>query len=105
MSYKDTFIQVAADCPLTHSVVPVAKGDKKPLHVLQYELLIQHPYTYTHEDLIFEVYVRQHALSADEIQMRRLRFATPYSKKASLACGHPCSRRSMAGAHITTTTA
>jgi hypothetical protein len=84
MSYTDTFIRVATDCPATRGVVPVARGDRKPVHVLQYELLSEHPYRYTHEDLLFEVHVRHKAIPADEreARVREIRaelFAKPHS--------------------------
>lgn len=89
MSYKDTFIQVAPDCPVTSAVTPVAKGDRKPVHVLQYELLTAHPYTYTHEDLVFEVYVRQQGLSPEEVEARRAELWDSLFQR-----GHPCMRAS-----------
>jgi hypothetical protein len=58
MSTIDTFIQVAEDCPVRTGVVPTARGEAKTVAVLQYELLSQHPYGYTHEDLLFAVHVR-----------------------------------------------
>lgn len=58
MSYTATFIQVADDCPVRSGVVPRAKGEAKSIALLQYELLSEHPYRYTHEDLVFEVHVR-----------------------------------------------
>lgn len=89
MSYKDTFIQVAPDCPATYAIVPVAKGTNKPVHVLQYELLTAHPYTYTHEALVFEVYVRQQGLPPHEVEARRAELWTELFQK-----GHPCLRAS-----------
>jgi hypothetical protein len=53
MSYTDTFIKVADDCPVTQSEVPVSRNDKKPMHVIQYELLTERPYHYNHQELTF----------------------------------------------------
>ena len=47
MNYQETFITIAPDCPVDHSIVPIAKGDAKPVHLIQYELLTKHPYTFT----------------------------------------------------------
>jgi hypothetical protein len=90
MSYKDTFIRVAADCPATSSVVPSAKGESKPLHLIQYELLANHPYTYTHEDLIYEVHVRHKAIPEEEIKARGAEIRAELFQKS-----HPCLRASM----------
>lgn len=90
MGYQDTFIQVASDCPETCGVVPVAKGDHKPVHVLQYELLSAHPYRFTHEDLLYEVHVRHKAVPDEERPLRAQEIRTEL-----LAKPHPCLRASL----------
>jgi hypothetical protein len=89
MSYIQTFIQVSADCPVRKSEIPVARRDAVPAHVIQYELLTRHPYQFSHEDLVYEVYVRQkgipsQVLATDAAKVR----AELFSK------GHPCLRAS-----------
>lgn len=71
MNYQDTFITVASDCPVDHSIVPTAKGDARPVHLIQYELLTRHPYTFTGEELIFETHVQRLGLSAAEVKAQR----------------------------------
>lgn len=71
MNYQETFITVAPDCPVEHSVVPTAKGDARPVHLIQYELLTQNPYTFTGQELIFETHVQRLGLSKTEIQAQR----------------------------------
>lgn len=71
MNYQETFITVAPDCPVSHSSIPTTKGDARPIHLIQYELLSQQPYTFTGEELIFETYVRRLGLSAAEVQAKR----------------------------------
>jgi len=90
MSYTDTFIQVAADCPVTRSVVPVAKGEGKPIHVIQYELLAAHPYQYNHEELLFEVHVRHKAIPQAELDAQRAELWHALFQK-----NHPCLRASL----------
>ena len=90
MGYTDTFIQVATDCVVTSGVVPVARGDRKPIHVLQYELLRDHPYRYTHEDLLFEVHVRHKAIPAEEREARARDIRAELIGKP-----HPCLRASL----------
>ena len=101
MGYTDTFIQVATDCPATSGVVPVARGDRKPVHLLQYELLSGHPYRYTHEDLLFEVHVRHKAIPADEREARRRKSVRSCSASRTPASGRRSSPRSTAGGSIT----
>lgn len=90
MGYTDTFIRVATDCPATRGVVPVAKRDHEPVHVLQYELFSEHPYRYTHEDLFFEVHVRHKAIPADEREARLREI-----RAELLGNPHPCLRASL----------
>jgi hypothetical protein len=60
MNYYDTLIEVADDCPATEGQVPQARGGKKTKAVVEYELLASHPYTFTQEDIAFEVYAALH---------------------------------------------
>ena len=56
MNYYDTLVEVADDCPATVAEVPQARGGRKTKAVVEYELLAEHPYTYTEEDIAFGVY-------------------------------------------------
>lgn len=71
MNYRETFITVAPDCPVQKAVVPTGKGESKPVHVLQYELLVRHPYTFTGEELLFQTHVRRLGLAEAEVEARR----------------------------------
>ncbi len=87
MGYTDTFIQVAADCPAPRGEVPAGKRERKPIHVLQYELLSAHPYRFTHADLLYEVHVRHKAIAPAELKTRG-----PAIRKELLEKPHPCLR-------------
>jgi len=89
MSYTNTFIKVADDCPVVTSEVPVSKKDKKPMHLIQYELLKQHPYTYDHEALIYEVFIKYREISEDVLEKESEKIKTELFSK-----GHPCLRAS-----------
>lgn len=45
MNYFDTLIEVADDCPTKKAQVPLARGGKKTKAVVEYEILVKHPYT------------------------------------------------------------
>lgn len=90
MSYKDTFVQVALDCPATRGVVPVGKGERQPIHVIQYELLSKNPYRFTDDDLLYEVHVRHKEISLEERQTRAQEI-----RDELLANPHPCMRASL----------
>ena len=90
MSYKNTFVKVSEDCPVSVAEIPVAKNGRKPAHVLQYEFLTQNPYRFNHEELIWEVYVQQ-----KKIPQEVLESGEGAEIKAQLfSKGHPCMRAS-----------
>jgi hypothetical protein len=79
MNYYDTLVEVAADCPVSAAEVPQARGGKKTKAVVEYELLVENPYTYTEEEIAFEVYAVLHAMKANWLNER----------KKFLSKGHP----------------
>ena len=88
MSYINTFILVSQDCPVSEAEIPLPRGNAKPMHLIQYELLQQHPYTYDHEELIFEVHLRHKELMHLAKDERKALWDEMFSK------GHPCMRAS-----------
>lgn len=89
MSYTNTFIRIATDSTTEKAVVPTAKGDKKPQHLIQYELLTERPYAYNHDELTFEVYVRHKGISPAEVAAHHQELWDELLQK-----GHPCMRAS-----------
>jgi Family of unknown function (DUF6157) len=82
LNYYRTLIAVADDCPVTSSVVPAARGAAKTVAVLQYEMLAEHPYGLTQEDVLFESWLRRQDLpddqsEADRAALRARFFAKP----------------------------
>ncbi|GIO99531.1 hypothetical protein J14TS5_46170 [Paenibacillus lautus] len=88
MNYYDTFIQVAEDCPISEAIIPKVKGESKTIPVIQYEMLSNHPYRYTQEDVLFEVFAERNQISEQERATAREKF---FSK------GQPCLRTSSLG--------
>lgn len=84
-NYKDTFIEVADDCPTEISEIPRSKGDKKTVAEMQFEILSKNPYKYTSDDVLFQVYADRNDLSKAEYKTAREQF---FSK------GQPCFRAS-----------
>lgn len=90
MSYTDTFIRVAEDCPVEMGIPPVSDRSALPVHVIQYNLLTEKPYRYNHEELLYQVHVRHKGVSEEERETRREAiWAELFSKS------HPCLRASM----------
>lgn len=64
-NYYDTFIAVAEDCSAKEAETP---PDKEPKSVAcaQYEMLINKPYEYTSDDVIYETNGRPKGLSREQ---------------------------------------
>ncbi|MFM1653194.1 DUF6157 family protein [Brevibacillus sp. B_LB10_24] len=90
INYYQTFITVAPDCPVSEGVVPPEKkgGVTKPR--IEYELLSNHPYTFTQEELIYEVYLRHKAIPEEEQKARGTQLRDELFQKPQ-----PCLRASM----------
>jgi Family of unknown function (DUF6157) len=80
VNYYDTLIEVADDCPATESQPPKARGAKKTKAVVEYEILANHPYTRTEQDIAFEVYATLHDIPVAD---------RPEERKQFLSKGHP----------------
>lgn len=89
VSYTNTFITVADDCPTPVGIVPPVRGDKPSIAVLQYELLSQNPYKHTERELIMIVHVTRLGLTPPEVKARgKAIYAELFAKP------HPCLRAS-----------
>lgn len=89
-NYQDTFIEVAEDTKAERSKNPqqTAKNSGnqvKSVAQAQFELIADHPYKYTSDDVLFQVYAERNNLSQDTYDGARDAF---FSK------GQPCLRTS-----------
>lgn len=84
-NYRNSFIAVAADCPADTAVVPPEKAGTKTIARLQFELLIEHPYRLTSDDILFEVLAHRQAIPDADRAEARIAF---------LATDHACLRAS-----------
>lgn len=74
-NYRNAFIAVSADCPAAQGKRPVKDGS---VAGLQHALLRESPYTFTSDDLLFEVHARRTGVEAgDRPQAREAFFAKP----------------------------
>ena len=84
-NYYNTFIEVADDCPTAMGEQPLVKNDGKTVASMQYELIAKHPYQFTSDDVLFQVFAQKQDLSPSELETARAQF---FSK------GQPCLRAS-----------
>ncbi len=84
-NYFDAFIEVASDCPVRKSEVPLDKNDKRTIASAQYELISKNPYTFTSDDVLFAVFAQRNNIAKNDFEAERQKF---FSK------GQPCFRSS-----------
>ncbi|HMR18201.1 MAG TPA: DUF6157 family protein [Sphingobacterium sp.] len=84
-NYVDTFIEVAEDTKAITGNKPPSKGDKKTVANIQYDLISQNPYTFTSDEVIFQVHADRNDVTEAEYEEARAQF---------LSKGQPCLRTS-----------
>jgi hypothetical protein len=84
-NYYNTLIGVAEDCPVNVAEIPPQKNDEKTVALLQYHIIQEHPYTFTSDDVIFNVYAERQSIAKKDYKTEREKF---FSK------GQPCLRSS-----------
>ncbi|GAA4446898.1 DUF6157 family protein [Ravibacter arvi] len=84
-NYTDTLIEVAEDYGATFAKMPMPRGSKKTIAEQQFELLINHPYEFTSDDVLFWVFAERNELEKTAYHEAREEF---FSK------GQPCFRAS-----------
>lgn len=95
-NYINTFIEVAEDCPALIAEVPKQKGEQKTVALLQYELITKHPYKYTSDDVLFQVYVTKNDIPQSEWKKAREIF---FSKGQACLRASPLTKRYSFGIH------
>lgn len=86
-NYVDTFIEVAEDCPVAEAHEPPARPEPTVAR-LHYELIAEHPYALTSDDVVFESHARRTRLPDSGRDEARAEF---------FAKGQPCLRSSPLG--------
>jgi hypothetical protein len=95
-NYIDTFIRIADDCPAKTGEIPPIKGDAKSVANRQFEILSKHPYTFTSDDILFQVYAERNDITQAELDRAREQF---FSKgQACFRCS-PLTKRYGWGIH------
>lgn len=86
-NYTNTFIEIADDCKAETGKVPPEKAEKSVAQ-MQFELIANHPYRYTSDEVIFAVYAARNQVAETEIETKQADF---------FAKGQPCLRASPLG--------
>lgn len=94
-NYLNTFIEVADDCPVKSAEIP-PKKEEKTVAQMQFDMVYEHPYQYTSDDVIFEVYAQKNKLRRDELEEERVKF---FSKGQACLRSSPLTKRYGWGVH------
>jgi len=84
-NYINTFIEIADDSPTSTAQIPSLKGENKTAANIQFEMIIDHPYKYTSDDVLFNVFATKNNIRKSDLKEEREKF---FSK------GQPCMRAS-----------
>ncbi len=95
-NYFNAFIEIAEDCPTAAGVIPPIKGDKRSVANLQFEMLLDHPYEFTSDEVLFSVFATRKGFSAEEMEEERKRF---FSKGQACFRASPLTKRYGWGVH------
>ncbi len=95
-NYFDTFIGVAEDCPVTSAEIPPVKGENKTIAALQFEKLIEHPYAFTSDEVIFGAYATRQGYGGQQLKEEKEKF---FSKGQACMRSSPLTKRYGWGVH------
>ncbi len=95
-NYANAFIQVAEDCPVAEAERPPATPKGPTVAALQYELIAQHPYELTSDDVLFEVHAIRQGIAAETREEAREAF---FAKDQACLRASPLGKRYGWGIH------
>ena len=95
-NYWNTFIEVADDCPAAAGEQPSTTRATPTVAVLQYQLIAEHPYELTSDDVLFEVFARRGDVPAQGRAAAREQF---FAKSQACLRASPLPKRHGWGIH------
>lgn len=95
-NYYNTLIEIAEDSPTETAAIPPVKGDKKSIANLQFEMLYEHPYEFTSDDVLFTIHAERKDIPAEEVEEARALF---FSKGQACFRASPLTKRYGWGVH------
>ncbi len=95
-NYVNTFISVADDCPVTGAEIPADRGISKSIAKLQFEMIRDHPYEFTSDDVLFHIYALRNGIALPERRAARDLF---FSKGQACFRASPLPKRYGWGVH------
>lgn len=93
-NYYNTFIEVAEDCPVEDAEIPPLRGGKKSIARMQYEMISQHSYQFTSDDIIFRIHAERKGLPLTKAEREKF-----FSKGRACLRSSPLGKRYGWGLH------
>jgi uncharacterized protein DUF6157 len=81
VNYRDTVIAVARDSVARHGEIPPLRAGKPTVARLQFEMIHEHPYQYTSEDVLFATSAEGRGLDGSLDDGRRLAMRLAFFEK------------------------
>ena len=94
-NYQNAFIEVAEDCPVNSAAVPPEKITDKTIANIQFEMMVEHPYQFTSDEVIFRGYALKNQL-VNNLEQEREQF---FSKGQACLRTSPLAKRYGWGIH------
>ncbi|MEJ7837986.1 MAG: DUF6157 family protein [Thermomicrobiales bacterium] len=95
-NYFNTFIEVAEDCPAPVAEVPQPKANVQTVASLQHEMIAGNLYTYTSDDVLFDVHATRQAIAENDKASAREAF---FNKDQACLRASPLGKRHGWGIH------
>lgn len=95
-NYTDTFIAVAPDCPAATAETPSSTVAKPTVAALQFQLISEHPYELTSDEILFAVHVTRNGIAEADLEAERERF---FAKDQACLRASPLGKRYGWGTH------
>ena len=95
-NYINTFIEIAPDSPTDVGHVPNARAGKTTVAQTAFEMISAHPYKYTSDDVLFEIFALKNELLPSEYVEARVNF---FSKGQACLRASPLTKRYGWGIH------
>lgn len=96
-NYFDTFIEIASDTQVDRAKIPVLNSEKKTIAALQFEKIANHPYRFTSDEVLFQVFAERNALTSSELEAAKIQF---FSKGQACFRASPLTKTHGFGIHF-----
>ena len=95
-NYQNTFIEVAEDSPAKQAEIPPQKREDKTVANLQFDMIMDAPYQYTSDDVLFQVHALRNHINGKDLVYEREKF---FSKGQACFRASPLTKRYGWGVH------